>query len=365
MQTLGFVGTAKNTGKTTAALHMLALVDQAGIKTGLTSIGYDGENTDHVTGLPKPRYYAHPGMVIATADNCLELGTARTIHRQPTGIRTILGEIIIAEVAEPGFVVLAGPNRRIDLQILLEQLQAQGIQLTLVDGALNRLAALVLADGMVLSTGAAFDERIDILVEHAAAMESLFHFPLSPLDESCNEGFVCCKDEAGNILHQLPTGSVTDEPSMQLAARWLQESHARQIIVPGVFYPPLFEAFIKVSPDHLADRKFVFTSPLSLLATGSPKIWQESFQTMTGLGAEVAYRRAIPLHFMTVNPFYPRYLQKTGAYIAEFVDRLALLRAAREKIVHTLVIDVLQPPHPDLLAQCGLQTVSSGEENVP
>jgi len=365
MHTLGFVGTAKNTGKTTAALHMLALVDQAGIKTGMTSIGYDGENTDHVTGLPKPRYYAHPGMMIATADSCLELGTARTIRRQPTGLRTILGEIIIAEVAEPGFVVLAGPNRRVDLQILLKQLQAQGIQLALVDGALNRLAALVLADGMVLSTGAAFDERIEVLVDHAAAMESLFHFPLSQQGDFSKEGLVCCSDEHGNILYQLPTGSVTDEPSMLQVASWLQEGHTRQIIVPGVFYPTLFEGFIKKISDHMAGKQLIFTSPLSLLVTGSPKIWQQSLHTINDLGARVAYRRAIPLHFMTVNPFYPRYLQKTGVYVAEFVDKFALLRAARDKIKNTPVIDVLQPPHPDLLAQCGLHTVSSGEENVP
>lgn len=365
MKTLGFVGTAKNTGKTTAALHMLALVDQAGIKTGLTSIGYDGENTDHITGLPKPRYYARPGMVIATAESCLELGTARTTNRQPTGLRTILGEIVIAEVAEPGFVVLAGPNRRVDLQKTLDVLQAQGIELALVDGALNRLAALVLADGMVLSTGAAFDERIEVLVEHAAAMEGLFHFPMSPQNTLFNEGLVCCTDEAGNILHRLPTGSVTDEPSMQQAARWIENRATRQIFVPGVFYPPLFESFIKNYSALMADRKLIFTSPLSLLATGSPKVWQQSLQYLICLGAEIAYRTPIPLHYMTVNPFYPRYLQKTGAYIAEFVDKLELLRAAREKIAHTMVIDVLQPPHPDLLAQCGFQTISSGEKNVP
>ena len=52
-----------------------------------------------------------------------------------------------------------------------------GAALTMVDGALNRLAALTLSDGLVLSTGAAYDERIPELAAHAAAVESLFHYP--------------------------------------------------------------------------------------------------------------------------------------------------------------------------------------------
>jgi len=66
------------------------------------------------------------------------------------------------------------------------------------------------------------------------------------------------------------------------------------------------------------------------------------------------------LHFMTVNPFYPRYLQKTGNYVAEFVDKVELLQAVRSVIQDTLVVDILQPPHPDLLVQCGLSSSTGG-----
>jgi hypothetical protein len=46
LKTVGFAGTAKNTGKTTTTLAVLEQVRTARIHTALTSIGYDGENQD-------------------------------------------------------------------------------------------------------------------------------------------------------------------------------------------------------------------------------------------------------------------------------------------------------------------------------
>ena len=63
---LGIAGTAKNTGKTTTTNAILACLRKRGIAVFLTSIGYDGENLDNVTGLPKPKIPVEPGDIIAT-----------------------------------------------------------------------------------------------------------------------------------------------------------------------------------------------------------------------------------------------------------------------------------------------------------
>jgi hypothetical protein len=359
MKTLGFVGTAKNTGKTTTALHILNLVNAAGIRTALTSIGFDGENTDHVTGLPKPRYYAEIGMLLATATRLLEVGTAQYGNIQPTGLKTILGEIVIATVTEPGYVVVAGPNRKVDIKTLLGQLAGLGVELTMVDGALNRLAAMVLADGMVLSTGASFDERIDVIADHAAAMESLFHHPHYPRLVDSDQSVVRYLAMDGKI-DQLDISSVLDEFSMQQVACWLIPGQAGECFIPGVFGPQLFRQMVERYPERLAGKSWIFTSPLNLLASADPEIWRTSIRRLKELGAQVSYITPIPLHFMTVNPFYPRYLQKTGHYVAEFVDKVELLQSVRSGIQDTLVVDILQPPHPDLLAQCGLSSSTGG-----
>ena len=68
---IGILGTAKNTGKTTTFNFLLEWSNLESIKVGLTSIGYDGEDIDNITGLPKPRIFVQKDNTIATAEQCL------------------------------------------------------------------------------------------------------------------------------------------------------------------------------------------------------------------------------------------------------------------------------------------------------
>ncbi|MBA7549071.1 hypothetical protein ES705_41544 [subsurface metagenome] len=54
---LGILGTAKNTGKTTTTSTLLKIANNRNLSVGITSIGYDGEDVDNITGLPKPRIF--------------------------------------------------------------------------------------------------------------------------------------------------------------------------------------------------------------------------------------------------------------------------------------------------------------------
>ena len=79
MQTIiiGIAGTAKNTGKTTTTSFIMAEVKKnEKLNLGLTSIGYDGEDIDNVTGLPKPKIEVWPGVLVAVAEKCLKVSTA-------------------------------------------------------------------------------------------------------------------------------------------------------------------------------------------------------------------------------------------------------------------------------------------------
>lgn len=348
MHILGFAGTAKNTGKTTTALHMLELVASAGYRIALTSIGYDGENTDHITGLPKPRYVVQPGTVIASAEKCLNYGNAGLTELQPTGIHTILGEIVIATVSSPGNVVLAGANRKVDIQNLLEQLSARGVEIAFLDGALNRLAAMTMVDGLILSTGAAFDNRIPVISGHAQAMESLFHLPKYPGSKALKGTKVCYLNQSDQ-LKEHSFGSILDKGSLDMVTGWLSEKGPGLLFTPGIFDPELFKTMIESLGDKLSQKEFVFANPLNLLSTGKPECWQSSFQYLADRACAVTYLTPIHLNFITVNPFYPRYLQQTASYVPEFVDKYELLKTVSHQIQTTEVVDILQPPYPDLL----------------
>lgn len=359
MKTIGFVGTAKNTGKTTTALCLLGQANAAGMRTALTSIGFDGESTDHVTGLPKPRYVAQKGMLVATALPCLRAGTAQFTDMVSTGLRTILGEVVLAAVSEPGYVVLAGPNRKTDLQVLLNLLRGLGVELTLVDGALNRLAALTAADGLLLSTGAAYTEDIPALAAHAAAIESLFHYPEVPHGQSLDVQHVTLLSSSGET-RQLALGSVLQSEAAREIMDWFADHPAGTCITPGVFDPHLFQEMLFQAAHLAPGSRFVFNSPLSLLAAGNPELWQRCFARLAARGCQVNYLAPVLLYGMTVNPFYPHYLQKTGQYIPAYVDKMDLLQTCRSLIQATPVLDINQPPTPDLLSLCGLHSPEGG-----
>jgi molybdopterin-guanine dinucleotide biosynthesis protein len=55
MLSLGVLGTAKNTGKTTTLNALLKCLSEKLL--ALTSIGFDGEDLDHITCLPKPNVF--------------------------------------------------------------------------------------------------------------------------------------------------------------------------------------------------------------------------------------------------------------------------------------------------------------------
>jgi hypothetical protein len=67
---VGIAGTAKNTGKTTTLSAIMGEArKEPALVLGLTSIGYDGEGFDNVTGLPKPR-------IDVRLFDCFEAGAA-------------------------------------------------------------------------------------------------------------------------------------------------------------------------------------------------------------------------------------------------------------------------------------------------
>src|SRR6266571_8493255 len=72
---LALIGLAKNVGKTTATNHLLETLIGENLyraeELALTSLGLDGEATDALTGLPKPRYVPQAGLLVATAANLL------------------------------------------------------------------------------------------------------------------------------------------------------------------------------------------------------------------------------------------------------------------------------------------------------
>ena len=342
MQTISFAGTAKNTGKTTTALHMVERCHARGLRLALTSIGYDGEIKDNVTGLPKPRYVLQPGDWVATAEKCLKTGTAGYRVHHTSSIFTVLGRIVFVEITSPGLVVLAGPNRRTDLEQVLADFQRIGVDWVLVDGALNRLAPMICTGGLVLSTGAAFTEDIPTLAEHARALCAMFQFPCSPLPPITA---VTLSLPNGAPEIKLDSGSLLSQAAFQTLEAAAEASQPHSILIPNACHPARLLELLTRKP-ALREAQWVFGSPLKLLASGDPRLWETVW---TDMHLPPQYFETLPLHCLTLNPFYPSYHAATWSYSEKFLDAEALLAAVRAQVTAVPVLNLRQPPIPDLL----------------
>lgn len=104
MLTIGILGTAKNTGKTTALNSVLKCLNDK--KIAITSIGFDGEDLDHVTGLPKPKVVVDEGTLVITSEQAARHSTAKLELIEKLSLRTPMGRICVYRVKELGTAVL-------------------------------------------------------------------------------------------------------------------------------------------------------------------------------------------------------------------------------------------------------------------
>lgn len=317
---VGIAGTAKNTGKTTTLNALVAAAHARGASVAATSIGYDGETVDNVTGLPKPRIVLPRGAVATTARSCVPAAGWEVLAG--TGAWTALGEVVMVRCLAAGPIVLAGPNKRSELAEVLTRMRELGPSLTLVDGALNRLAPMSVASAFVLATGAARTPELAALVREAVAMESFFQLP------ACGPG--------------METAAVVRTPFPSLDELADVARAAGETAVRLSFPLPVHPGVLARVPDDRRLRgrvtDLVFPDPVLPMLSGDAVAMSAALDHCREEGVRVVVERSLPLAAVTVNPFLPR-LEGQG-YVADAVSAEALVRAFRAH-VRAPVVDVV------------------------
>ena len=343
MRTIGFAGTARNTGKTSTAQAVIKQAHQAGLHIALTSIGFDLENQDSSKGSAAARFVLEIGDAVATAMDCLNTGTAELEIVETTVINTTLGNLVVAKVNKAGTVYVAGANREKDLDELIQKFKNLKVDLLLVDGALNRLVPMIACDGIVLSTGAAFDQDIHKIAEHAAGLVHLFSPGLARSVPSADQ----------KIRLTFADGSITNLSSSSLiSSRTLDEitpllsTSVAMIEIPGACQPLLLKTLL--SKEQLIEKSITLTfdNPLKLIACGGLDLWVELLQNPF---VTINYWRPLPVRMLTVNPYYLKPRPGTKTFQAGYVDKYFLLRSVRTLLPDFPVYDLFQLPQPDLM----------------
>ncbi len=317
IQRLALIGLAKNAGKTTATNSLLqALLDEGlyeASELALTSLGLDGEATDAMTGLPKPRYVPRAGLLVATTNELLrqaESEGARFDRLQQLPGRTALGPVVLARVEQPGRVVIAGPTLLRDLRSTFDQFVAFGAKLGIIDGAINRLgaAAPAITDACILCVGASIASTSELAARRSADVFKRLTTPQSAHFDAYTKLSARLLRFSPNLLESEPI-SCNEPTEPESEARWMVEQMHKDAEDEIVFFlrGALTEELTRALLHHLPHQRT--GQRAELVIEDATKIFCHhatlSRLAARGLNARVA--RAVRVLAITMNPFTPEY----------------------------------------------------------
>lgn len=346
---VGVAGTAKNTGKTTTTSALLDEALDRNLNIGLTSIGYDGEEVDNITGLPKPRLTLKKGSIVATARKCLLSSTAKFEVIESTDIMTPLGRLYIVEIVQGGLVVIAGPNKSVELRRILGMMKKLArCDLIVVDGALNRIAPMVETDGIILATGASKNTDIVDLVAETRALNEIFS--LDQTDEDIKSIFSCRRkislSNNALVVKELKYGFLVDKSSVSEISKFPFPFDT--IFIPALITLDMLKELNCAMEENWRNKTLLLKDSTRLAVGGNPQEMIKLINRITSLGGTVKTLSRVPMLAVTVNPFFPRFRFNSNIYEAAHVDKVEL-KNKMKAAVPTPVIDIKTDGSSELL----------------
>ncbi len=326
ISSLGIVGTAKNTGKTTVLSAVLSEASENKKYFALTSIGYDGEAVDNLTLLPKPRLFVTENQIIATADKCVKWAEADLEILEKTGIDSGLGEIYITKVLKPGKVILAGPNKHKPLLKIINKL-SEYTNKVIVDGALGRIAPFSIVDEIIFSTGAARNTNIDVLVQEMQSIYEIFNFNKIKSDSDKDKESIRIIETTPNISFLLNgkweewlQSSVLSEKDSQLIGEKIAADKPEKVFIPGAISSKPIQNLIANFKPQLSNLDIIFYSAPTILSGWDPIPLRKILTGLSNAGVKLFYLKKQDIKLITINPFYPKRIHRGAKYIPAYLN---------------------------------------------
>ncbi|NUN09498.1 MAG: hypothetical protein HUU54_10015 [Ignavibacteriaceae bacterium] len=339
MKTIGVIGTAKNTGKTTTLSFLMKGFFSREVPVGLTGIGYDGEDVDNITNLPKPRLFLEENTFAATSEKCLITSGADYELIAETGLQTALGKISLVRITKPGLMVIAGPNTKEGLAEVTDLFRNKtSAGLLLVDGSLNRLSPMYILEKLIFTTGASRDTNISGLAAEMSFIEKVFGFKLNTDIPDGKELSIKVKSSEGETA--LDTYSLVDEDDLALLINQLNDK-TEKVYLPGLFsHRFLGKNLMKIFERIRKPAEFVFNSPVQLLLTDESANLSFLLSQFAKNNISISYRYKPELSAITINPFYPNI--KNYSYEAAYINKDEFLHQMTQAL-HTPVFNIYEP----------------------
>jgi hypothetical protein len=302
---LALVGLAKNTGKTETLAALLREHAAAGRPVGVTSIGRDGEQHDVIDArIEKPRVRLQAGDLVATTGALLRASGVAHERLSRTGVRTPLGEVVLARMSKPGSVEVAGPSAAADLRSVGEEMLLLGAEQALLDGAIDRRAASspAVADGLVMATGAILGEDIEAVVSATSDAVDLVRLPAAEDDGAgAADAPTHAAEESDDERLPLERRLVLGAEQAEIAMLLRDHPRARTLTVDGALSERFLEGLLAARGERgERELRIVAADPTKVFLARRGVRWYRR----QGIAIEV--RRTIALKAITVNPLAPQ-----------------------------------------------------------
>jgi hypothetical protein len=326
-QRLALVGLAKNTGKTETLAAILRELAERDTPVGVTSIGRDGEAHDVIDArIEKPRIVLERGSLVASTDALVRASGLTHERLARTGMRTPLGEVVIARLAERGAVEVAGPSAAEELREVSDAMIGFGAEIVLIDGSIDRRAASspAVVDGLVMATGAVLSEEIEAVV--AATKDAVDLVRLPAVD-----GAPASASTDGSEEIMLGRSLVLGAEPAEIAALLREHPSASTFNVEGALSERFLEGLLTARSERAGrELRIVVGDPTKVFLTRRGPDWYRR----QGLAIEVL--RMIRLQAITVNPVAPQSHRFESKRLRELIEAA---------IADVPVIDVLDPDY--------------------
>lgn len=165
VRAIAIVGICKNAGKTTLLNHILE--QRNDISWGVFSTGIDGEETDQVFRIPKPRVKLGKGTIFCCDTSILDSHGSSVSVLAELAQGSFYRSLWLAKTQIPLLTEITGPASVIDQIDVLKKMRSLGADKVIIDGSLDRksIAMSEAVDAVIVLIGASFGSPDDIREE--------------------------------------------------------------------------------------------------------------------------------------------------------------------------------------------------------
>ncbi|MFW6266415.1 MAG: hypothetical protein ACOC21_02505 [Halanaerobiales bacterium] len=320
---------SKNAGKTVTLNKIVEEAAKINLNLALISYGRDGEEIDAITRQKKPRIYIPPHTYFVTASKAYRKSDLQAEIIAHTGIKSLMGEVIIYKSNfKGGEVELVGINTAQRLKELKKKIPS-GVDLFLVDGALDRRSSAMpaLSEGFILATGAVVGNTEELVIK-----KTIHEIRRLTLPELKSKRL---QKVAGDFFAKKEDGILTEDGELHKLSSRTSFGHKREIsqfnaekIKAIIFNGALVDSFVE---DLLFKLKL---SDCQLIVKDGTRVFlnKRNMNLLQKQNINIKVFHSIKLLAITVNPTSPQ---------GRKLDSNQLVWGLREKLPNVPVYDLL------------------------